>query len=85
MVIEVLETDQVDDSTSTVENICRNEKLVSEHSERKTEENNEDEGEMETEIDTTEQEENMLDNDKQPWLSDIVLPPMIKKRKDPKV
>ena len=35
MVIEVLETDQVDDSTSTLENICRNEKLVSEHSERK--------------------------------------------------
>jgi hypothetical protein len=30
MVIEVLETDQVDDSTSTLENICRNEKLVSE-------------------------------------------------------
>jgi hypothetical protein len=35
MVIEVLGTDQVDDSTSTLENICRNEKLVSEHSERK--------------------------------------------------
>jgi hypothetical protein len=35
--------------TSTLENICRNEKLVSEHSERNTEENNEDEGEMETE------------------------------------
>ena len=30
MVIEVLEMDQVDDSTSTLENICRNEKLVSE-------------------------------------------------------
>lgn len=52
--------------TSTLENICRNEKLVSEHSERKTEENNEDEGEMETERDTTEQEETLLDNDKQP-------------------
>jgi hypothetical protein len=78
-----------------LENICRNEKLVSEHSEklvsehseklvsehseRNTEENNEDEGEMETERDTTEQEETLLDNDKQPWLSDIVLPPMIKK------
>jgi hypothetical protein len=37
MVIEVLETDQVDDyiHISTLENICRNEKLVSEHSERK--------------------------------------------------
>ena len=86
MVIEVLvlETDQVDDSTSTLENICRNEKLVSEHSERKTEENNEDEGEMETERDTTEQEESLLDNDKQPWLSVIVLPLMIKKRGRPK-
>jgi hypothetical protein len=48
--------------------------FVSEHSERKTEENNEDEGEMETERDTTEQEETLLDNDKQPWLSVIVLP-----------
>ena len=68
MVIEVLETDQVDDyiHISTLENICRNEKLVSEHSERKTEENNEDEGEMETERDTTELEETLLDNDKQP-------------------
>ena len=34
-------------------------------------ENNKDEGEMETERDTTGQEENLLDNDKQPWLSDI--------------
>jgi hypothetical protein len=86
MVIEVLvlETDQVDDFTSTLENICRNEKLVSEHSERKTEENNEDEGEMETERDTTEQEESLLDNDKQPWLSVIVLPLMIKKQGRPK-
>jgi hypothetical protein len=50
--------------TSTLENICRNEKLVSEHSERNTEENNEDEGEMETERETTEQEETLLDNDK---------------------
>jgi hypothetical protein len=32
-----------------------------------------DEGEMETERDTTEQEETLLDNDKQPWLSVIVL------------
>jgi hypothetical protein len=56
-----------------LENICRNEKLVSEHSEklvsehseklvsehseRNTEENNEDEGEMERERDTTEQED----------------------------
>ena len=47
-------------------------------------ENNEDEGEMETERDTTEQEKTLLDNDKQPWLSDIVLPPMIKKRGRPK-
>ena len=70
--------------TSTLENICRNEKLVSEHSERNTEENNEDEGEMETERDTTEQEETLQDNDKQPWLSDIVLPPMIKKQGRPK-
>ena len=46
--------------------------------------NNEDEGEMETERDTTEQEETLLDNDKQPWLSDIVLPPMIKKQGRPK-
>jgi hypothetical protein len=29
---------------------------------------------MERERDTTEQEESLLDNDKQPWLSDIVLP-----------
>ena len=57
MVIEVLaQTDQVDDSTSTLENIYRNEKLVCEHSEIKTEDKNEDEGEMETERDTTEQE-----------------------------
>jgi len=35
---------------------------------------------METERDTTEQEETLLDNDKQPWLSVIVLPLMIKKR-----
>ena len=46
--------------------------------------NNEDEGEMETERDTTEQEETLLDNDKQPWLSDIVLPPMTKTRGRPK-
>jgi hypothetical protein len=37
-----------------------------------------------TERDTTEQEETLLDNDKQPWLSDIVLSPMIKKRGRPK-
>jgi hypothetical protein len=41
MVIEVLETDQVDDSTSTLENICRNEKLVSEHSEKLVSEHSE--------------------------------------------
>jgi hypothetical protein len=39
---------------------------------------------MERERDTTEQEDTLLDNDKQPWLSDIVLPPMIKKRGRPK-
>jgi hypothetical protein len=31
---------------------------------------------MERERDTTEQE-SLLDNDKQPWLSDIVIPPMM--------
>jgi hypothetical protein len=36
---------------------------------------------MERERDTTEQEESLLDNDKQPWLSDIVLPPMMMKVK----
>jgi hypothetical protein len=36
---------------------------------------------METERDTTEQEESLLDNDKQPWLSVIVLPPMMMKVK----
>ena len=40
-----------------------------------------DEGEMETERDTTEQEETLLDNDKQPWISVIVLPPMMMKVK----
>jgi hypothetical protein len=40
--------------------------ISNEHSERKIEENNEDEGEMETERDTTELEETLLDNDKQP-------------------
>ena len=39
---------------------------------------------METERDTTEQEETLLDNDKQPWLSDIVLTLMIRKRRRPK-
>ena len=42
-----------------------------------------DEGEMERERDTTEQE-SLLDNDKQPWLSDIVIPPMMMKQGRPK-